>query len=287
MGQNWINKSERRFGKYCIPGLMKYIVAIELLGALIGVFFPGVYSNYFALDFYAIAHGQIWRIFTFVLYPEMTAGSFSMMNILFFAIQMYLYYMIGNSLENVWGAFRFNLYYLSGLLLSIFAALVTYIIIGMPWPVGFGYVNQALFLAFATIFPDMEFLLFFILPVKAKWLGILYAAFMAYDVFGLVLTGNIMGYISAIAIVISMLNFLVFFLSTRNYKKYSHKERKRRADFKRETGQKIVPIYRHRCAVCGRTEKDGDDLEFRFCSKCEGNYEYCQDHIFTHEHVHK
>lgn len=287
MKQSWVDKLERKMNGACIHGLMKYIVGIELLGALIGVFFPGVYSNYFMLDFNAIAHGQVWRLVTFVLFPEITQASFSMMNILFFAIQVYLYYMIGNSLENVWGAFRFNVYYLSGILFSVIAGLVTFAFTGMPWPVGLQYVNQALFLAFATIFPDMEFLLFFILPVKAKWLGILYAAFMAYDVFMLVTSGNLYGYISAIAIVISMLNFLVLFLSTRNFRKYSPVERKRRADFKRETGPKVVPLYRHRCAICGRTEKDGDDLEFRFCSKCDGNYEYCQDHIFTHEHVHK
>ncbi len=286
MNQKWIDRLERKFGKYSIHGLMKYIVAIELVGALIGIINPEIYYNYFMLDYSMIAKGQIWRLFTFIFFPELS--SIDVISVLFFALKLYVYYMIGNSLENVWGAFRFNLYYISGVVLSVVAGFIVSITTGISyWPVGFEYIDQALFLAFATIFPNMQFLIFYILPVKAKWLGIVYAALMGFEILGLVSSRSTIGYAYATAIVISMLNFLIYFLSTRNMKRYSYKERKRKAEFRRNVGPKVVPIYRHRCAVCGRTEKDNENLEFRFCSKCDGNYEYCADHIYTHEHVHK
>lgn len=285
MAQNWLDKAERKFGRYCIHGLMKYIVAIELVGAVIGVFNPALYIYWFSLDFSAIARGQVWRLITFIFFPELT--SLDPVSILLFAIQVYLYYMIGNSLENMWGSFRFTLYYISGLVLSVLAGFILYIFAHVSlWPVGFEYVNQALFLAFATIFPDIEFLLFFILPVKAKWLGILYAVMMGFDVITYLRSGSA-GLTFAVAIVISMLNFLIFFLSSRDYKKHSYREHKRKAEFRKNTSEKVVALYRHRCAICGRTDRDYPDLEFRYCSKCDGNYEYCSDHIFTHEHVHR
>lgn len=286
MKQNWLDTAERKFGKYCIHGLMRYIVIIELVGACIGIFNPGIYVQWLSLDFSAIARGQIWRLVTFLFYPEILGLDIG--SILIFAIQVYLYYMIGNSLESVWGSFRFTMYYVSGLVLSIVAGLIIYLGLGVSvWPFGFEYVNQALFLAFATIFPDVEFLLFFILPVKAKWLGILYAVLMIFDVYSYITSGMEAGFVIAIAIVISMLNFLIFFLSSRNYKKHSYREHKRKAEFRKNVSPKVVNIYRHKCAICGRTDIDSPDLEFRYCSKCEGNYEYCSDHIYTHEHVHR
>ncbi len=281
---NLINKAERRFGKYCIRGLMKYIVAIEIAGAVIGMINPIIYYAYLSLDFVAIAHGQIWRLFTFLLYPGLTG--FNVFDILIFGIMTWVYYSIGTSLEYSWGTFRFNLYYLSGIVLSIIAGLVISLLPGYNiWPVGFTYINQALFLAFAVMFPDVQFLLFYIVPVKAKWLGIFYVLVMALDVFSLIFSGNMNGIINAVAIIISMLNFIIFFLSSRSGGKTSFKTHKRRAEFRSKAAPKVQPIYRHRCAICGRTERDGADLEFRYCSKCEGNYEYCSDHIFTHEHV--
>lgn len=284
MNQNWLDKLERKFGKYALTGLMKYIVAIELIGAMIGIINPQVYFTFFAFDIRAILRGQIWRLITFVFYPELT--SLDIVSILFFAIEVYLYYFIGNTLERVWGSFRFNVYYISGLLLSIVAGIIVFLATGISmWPVGFSYINQALFLAFATLFPDMEFMLMFLIPVKAKWLGFVYAGLMVMNVLQFIASGNIIGYAYAAAIIVSMLNFLIFFLSSRNMKRFSYRERKRKADFKRSAGPKVTPLFRHRCAICGRTERDNPDLEFRFCSKCEGNFEYCSDHIYTHEHV--
>ena len=283
--KNLLNKAERRFGKYSIQGLMKYIIAIAIAGAVIGIINSDIYYYYLSLDFYAIAHGQIWRLVTFLLYPELT--SVNPIEILIFGLMSWVYYSIGTSLERIWGAFRFNLYYLSGIVLSVVAALIIQLTLGVVWPIGFTYINQALFLAFAFLFPNTTFLLFYIIPVKAKWLGIFYAAVTALDVFQLLTSNTKGGFVWAIAIIISMLNFIIFFVFSHSIGKPSYKTYKRRAEFRRKASPKVQPIYRHRCAICGRTERDGADLEFRYCSKCDGNYEYCSDHIFTHEHVHR
>lgn len=159
------------------------------------------------------------------------------------------------------------------------------------------YLNLSLFFAFAALYPDIQLLLFFVIPIKIKWLAILdglyfiYAIVQAFlpayggDVFGIYYKAN------ALAAFISILNFIIFFLSSRNMKPYTPGQMKRKNDFKRKMRHAERPVNsyangaKHRCAVCGRTELDDPNLEFRYCSKCNGNYEYCQDHLFTHTHV--
>lgn len=139
------------------------------------------------------------------------------------------------------------------------------------------YVNMSIFLAFAATFPNVQVLLFFFIPIKIKILGILYGALLVYDF----IAGSA---VSRFVIGASMLNFVVFFITSRNMIHMSPKQVKRRQEFRREVKQS-TKITRHKCAICGRTEETNPELEFRFCSKCEGNYEYCQDHLFTHAHV--
>ena len=122
------------------------------------------------------------------------------------------------------------------------------------------YINMTIFLAFAMCYPDMRIMLYFIIPIKMKWMAGIYAALIIYEMI-------ISSWGGRVAIIASVLNFLIFFFTTRNYRSVSPKE-----------------IHRKR-TICGRTELDDPNLEFRFCSKCNGNYEYCQDHLFTHEHV--
>jgi hypothetical protein len=284
----FLNNLERKFGRFAIHDLMRYIITLNVLGVFLGVLDPtnnfGIYTQYLSLDIGKVMQGQIWRLFTFILKPGLSrADIINPINIFFFAVTLYLYFMIGNSLENAWGAFRFNLYYLSGILLNIVAAVLVYAAFGASYDFGLTYVNESMFLAFAALFPNMELLLFFVLPVKVKWFGILYGVMIVWEIFTNFVAGN---YIAALAIIIAFANFLIFFLSSRNYRKISPKEYQRKAKFKRNI-QNSSSITRHKCAVCGRTEKDDENLEFRFCSKCEGNYEYCSDHLFSHEHVHK
>ena len=122
----------------------------------------------------------------------------------------------------------------------------------------------------------------FIIPIKVKWLGIFYAAALGIEAVVSIIDRN---YCEFFAIVLQFVNLGLFYLSTGKLSHLRPKEVKRRTDFQRNA--RIVPkgITRHKCAVCGRTEVTDPNLEFRFCSKCNGNYEYCQEHLFTHQHV--
>lgn len=285
----WIDRMERRFGRYAIPNLMYYIIILYALGFVVQVVSPGLYYEYLALDAAAILRGEVWRIFTFIIQPP--TGSF-----LFIFFSLYLYYMIGKMLEYQWGAFKFNLYFFSGLLLHVLVCLLIYLVTGLNLSYGTMYLNMSLFFAFAALFPDVQFLLFFILPIKCKYLGYanglyflitIVAGFivpMRSDIwYSLASFGIIALPANSVAALVSFLNFIIFFLAMRR-NKFSPKEIKRRRSYEKKVKTAVVKSTHHRCAVCGRTEKDGGELEFRFCSKCTGNYEYCQDHLFTHEH---
>ena len=275
----FFNDVERNYHKYAIPNLMYYILILYGIGLVLQLVQPYLYWQYLCLDAKAILHGQIWRIVTFLIYPP-AMGSWVFTSVFFGVIALFLYHNLGQTLENIWGPFRFNVFFFMGVLGQVIAALVAYLVFGERIAMTTGFLNFSIFLAFAIYFPDVQFLLFFVLPIKAKWLAVAECAVYLYSfVFGSLST--------RVEIAISLANVIIFVLMTRNYKRYAPKEIKRRKDFKREV--KILPQgkTRHRCAVCGRTEQDGDHLEFRYCSKCEGNYEYCQDHLYTHQHVTK
>ena len=272
----FLRKLERKFGKYAIPNLMYYIILMYGAGIVIDLAAPGLYYQYFCLDAAAILRGQVWRLVTFLICPP-SAGIF------FNLIAMFLYYSLGTTLERVWGTFRFNLYFFSGILFHIIAAFVIYFLMGVSVPLTPFYLNNSLFLAFAATFPQMQFYLYGLLPIRAYWLGIFIGAEFLYEfLFG--------GLIARICVGLAMLNFVIFFLMTRNYNKINPKEIKRKQKFKSDmkTAQaEKIKLTHHKCAVCGRTEKDNPNLEFRYCSKCEGNLEYCMDHLYTHKHVTK
>ena len=216
-------------------------------------------------------------------------------------ITLYLYYSLGGLLERSWGTYKYNVYLFSGLLFTILGAFVLcgYSVLMGAQPtmytglyllnngsaVYFGqfstyYINMSIFLACAASIPDVQVLLMFIFPIKVKWLGIVY---------GIILLVNCIqgGIATWIVVIFSLLNFLVFFLRSKGKMHLSVGQIKRQQEFhqKMRSAGQTKGITRHKCAICGRTELDGDDLEFRFCSKCNGNYEYCQYHLFTHEHV--
>lgn len=283
---SWLDKLERRFGRYAIHNLMYYIIILYVVGLVVQLFAPSFYYQYLSLDVNAILHGQIWRIVTFIIQPPQT-------NYIFMIFALYLYYMLGRELENTWGAFRFNLYFFAGMLFHVIAAFAAYFITGVSFPLGTWYLNMSLFLAFAAIYPEMQFYLFFMIPVKAKWLGWLDGLYFLYTIAQAFLPaygGSVFGFVyqsNAIAAAVSILNFVIFFLGSRNMRRFSPKQQRRKRQFQ----QRMLPEHhyangaRHRCAVCGRTELDDPSLEFRYCSKCNGNYEYCQDHLFSHIHV--
>ena len=282
---NFLNKMERKIGKYAIPNLMIYLIAAYCIGFVIYTVNPN-FMLMLTLSPYHILHGQVWRLITWILMPTDTRV-FSLL------IMALLYYQLGSALERSWGTFRFNVYIFGGMLFTVIGAFILY---GIYAAAGTGsletislissltfttnYINLTIFLAFAVMYPEMQILLFFIIPVKMKWMAVVYAVLIAIN---LILTS----WGGRIAIIMSILNFLIFFLSTRNYRRVSPKEIHRKQVFKAKMREprRGSMVTKHKCAVCGRTELDDPNLEFRFCSKCDGNYEYCQDHLFTHQHI--
>ncbi len=264
-------KLERKYGKYAIHNLMYYLVVLYGIGLIISLWNPLIYYRYLALDGEAILHGQIWRVVTFLCYPPAQG-------IFFGILALYLYYSMGQTLERVWGAFRFNIYVALGVLGHVLAEIIITLAFGYSpnlLPVALDF---SLFFAFALTFPDVEFLLMYLIPVKAKWLAVAEGAVYLYYL----IMGNMA---TRVEIVMSLANVILFFLLTRNYNRVNPKEIKRKHDFKTQMRIRPQGQTRHKCAVCGRTEKDGPAMEFRYCSKCVGNYEYCQDHLYTHKHV--
>lgn len=278
-----LNKMERKFGRFAIPNLILWLLGGYAIGYTLQIISPEI-LNLMTLEPYYILHGQVWRLVTWVLMPPDSN--------LFFAIIMILfYYQLGQVLERTWGTFRFNVYIFGGILFTIIGAFILYAVYYVLYGVsvrGMGdffttnYINMSIFLAFAVCYPNMEVLLYFIIPIRMKWMAVVYGVMI-------VLSMLQSGWPGRVAIFMSLLNFVVFYLSTRNYRSISPKEIHRRQTFKAQMRQSAPRpgVTKHKCAICGRTEKDDPNLEFRFCSKCEGNYEYCQEHLFTHQHVHR
>ncbi len=281
----FLQKLERKYGKYAIPHLMKYIIILYVIGWFVQIVDVtryggnGLYAQYLALDVRQILHGQIWRIVTFIIMPPQNS------NYLFMAITLYLYYMLGTSLENAWGAFRFNLYFIMGVLFQVLAAFFLYFTIGVNLNLTTYYLNLSLFFAFATVYPNIQFLLFFIIPIKVKWLALIDGGYFVYVIITNFMMGGA-GVALAVSAIVSLLNFAIFFLMTRNYKRVSPQEIHRKRSYRREVNRhRQNGVLVHTCAICGRTSETNPELSFRFCSKCSGNKEYCQEHLFTHEHV--
>lgn len=195
------------------------------------------------------------------------------------------------------------MYIVSGFLFNIIAALILYLspLHVSNYDSGMQYIYWSMFFAFALMNPDMEFLLYAVLPIKVKWLALLDAVYMVYQIINslylgfrtlaqgasAIYTTTAGAYFSiAIAIIVAMANFLIYFFATRQSPRARMQQKRRKRSFERQTNQ-YANGARHRCAVCGRTELDDDSLDFRYCSKCDGNYEYCSDHLFTHQHVKK
>ena len=286
----FIDKLERQYGRYGIENLTMYIIISYVLGYALMYINPGALSM-LSLNVTKILQGQVWRLITWIVYPPSTSSP------LWFVIAiLFFYYPISASLEHTWGKFKFTLYILSGMIFTVIAAFILHFVMGGVLD-GLGgiifstyYISLSIFLAYSLTYPDMTVLLMFVIPIKMKWMSIVYAAIVIYDVARYFMNG---AWFMALPIIASLLNFVIFFLGTRDFNRYNPKEIHRKNEFKRAVngGSKTVPfpgnsngVTKHKCAVCGRTEKDDPNLEFRFCSKCNGNYEYCQDHLYTHIH---
>ena len=271
-----------RHPRFGIPNLMLYIVignvAVYLLSVLTRSNDIGA-LNFLAFSLGGLLRGEVWRIITFVFVPEYTSP-------FWLIVSLYFYYWIGSTLEREWGTARFNLYYLSGTLLTVLGAVLSSLITGQYGLLvaGTTYVNLSMFLAFAVLFPNVQVLLFFIIPVKMKWLAWVDGALFALGIVTSLFNGNWTGVILPI---VALLNFLVFIWPEiqRLNDRRRHQTSRQTVNFRKAVRQQQQQRgYRHKCAVCGRTDADYPDLQFRYCSKCAGYHCFCQDHIFTHIH---
>jgi membrane associated rhomboid family serine protease len=287
-----LSELRRRFERFCfknrdkgIPNLMLYIS----LGAGLVYLFTMATQNsvlyyYLMFDRELILQGQVWRLISYPL--TYNAG-----NLLLTAVSLFCYYSLGRAMENIWGTFRFNLFYLSGIVMMDIYCMI------------FGgyadvyYLNLSLFLSYATMFPNAQFLLFFIIPVKA-WI------FALLDLV-LVLIGLLTdSFPYNLFSVISIANYFLFFgkdvlnvipmswraNASRLFKKRPKQQKAKVVPFPNAgsyeaTTASVKAPYTHRCTVCGRTDVSNPELEFRYCSRCQGYHCYCIDHINNHTHV--
>ena len=277
---SWLDKFCARHPKFGIPNLMLYIAVGNIAIYLIDLFSLGGLPLISMLSFnrYAIFHGQIWRLVSFVFISE--SGDLLMRGsgVFFVLISAYFYWWIGSLLEREWGTTKFTVFYLGGVVLNILYGLLT----GYA---SMAYVNLSMFFAFATLYPEMEILLFMILPVKVKWIGWIDAALFAWGVLSNLLIGN---WIGALLPIVAVLNYFIFFWPDFRYLFARTKRRTSAQTINFKKAQKELRErrgYLHKCSVCGVTDQDDPNMEFRYCSKCSGYYCYCANHINNHTHV--
>jgi len=304
---------ERKFGKYAVKNLTLILIMCYAVGYVVQMISSEMISMLYLNPAMIIHKGQIWRLISWVVIPPTSSGS-----IFLTLIMLYFYYSLGTSLEYVWGDFKYNVYIFSGLLFTVAGAFVLYLITVLTgtefvWLMvpqyasifSTIYVNMSIFLAYACTFPDNQILFMFIIPIKIKYLGWVYGGSLVLQIIMSLISGY---YADIIVIVASLFNFLLFFVTQRKgimqsklrktafesqYKRGQATRmrasggvnRSRSVNNSNKDAEPKPKVSRHKCAVCGQTELTAPELSFRFCSKCDGAYEYCERHIFRHKHV--
>ncbi len=277
---NLFQKLENKYGRYAIRNLMLYLIILYVFGLILDYVNPQFYWKYLSLDMSKIFAGEVWRLVTYIIYPPTTS-------IIWFLLECFILYMLGNTLERLWGSFYFNLYIFIGLLALDLAALLVYLIgHAVLTPVS-GSLYMSLLLAIGLTIPDTTFYLYMIIPVKAKYLMIFYGVIIIWQL----ISGD---WASRIALIASLVNFIIFFTLIRKpvtrvrqqirYAEFQRRMKEKEAQREHPYARTGGGMARHRCAVCGRTELDDPNLEFRYCSKCTGGKEYCLEHLYTHVH---
>lgn len=290
-----------KHSKFSVPGLMRYIVLANVVVYLLDSFSGRALSAALGLFPNLVLNGQIWRLVTFLIVPE--PYELTGLGPVWFAFSMLFYYSLGNTIEREWGSAKFTLFYACGALLTLVSSFLSLGIVSLispdtarlfgMIPITMGQVNFSLFLVFATLYPDAHIQIYFILPVKAKWLMLFYALVQVWDLMRLPGAGLV--FLLPLVLppmIASWGNYLLFFWSDitalvgRTYRRTRHQTSRQTINFKK--AQKAAQEhkgYLHKCAVCGKTDTEYPDLEFRYCSKCNGYYCYCMEHINNHVHV--
>ena len=300
--------------KYAVPNLTLWLIIGYAIGYIIEMVNDS-FLYYLALDPYKILHGQVWRLITWLIIPPNMLGN-DPLGLLFVLLMLWCCYTIGNILERTWGTYKYNLFIFTGIILTVVMSFiylgylyategasvvetyeeVAYQITGYLWyAFSTYYINVSIYLVFAMTYPNDIVRLYFILPVKMKWLGIIDIIYLTY----LFLVGA--PYTKA-AVAAAILNCLLFYLANIRGIAISPKQIHRKNQFNRDykrgmyssgqrsssgqgSGPQSMRVARHKCSICGKTDLTDPDMTFRYCSKCVGNYEYCQVHLFQHNHV--
>lgn len=275
-----------------IPNLMKIIVfgqiAVYLVNMLVYVMFRQSFISYLQFIPAYILQGQVWRLVTWVVVPN-ASSPFMLL------LTCYFYYWIAAMLEREWGTARFTLFYLSGTVLSVVIGMLVglvgvaqinpfYLITSMDLSY---YLNMSIFLVLAVLYGEMQVLLFFVVPVKMKWMALIDVVLVVVDMARFVQAGL---WMLALVPLASYINFFIFTWPFWQAKLgiVRHKTDPKVIHFKQAQKQaQETKGYHHKCAVCGITDADDPDMEFRYCSKCDGYYCYCSNHINNHVHIHK
>ena len=303
----WLDRFCYNHPRFGIPELMKYIAIGNVAVFIADMLMNGMLTSWIAFMPEQILRGEIWRLVTFVFVPVSSGGYTIFGQTFFFALATFFYYWIGTALERQWGTTRFTVFYGLGVILNIVAGFVIYaVLVGQLTGAGMAaaqarsylrtlstismtYVNMSLFFSFATLYPDMRVFLYGIIPIKVKWLAWLDVLFFVWSIGSYLMGGQ---WAMALAPVIAILNYLIFFWEdlarslNLGREKVRHRTSAQTINFKK--AQKEVQQrkgYLHKCAVCGITDADDPNMEFRYCSKCNGYYCYCMRHINNHTHV--
>lgn len=282
---SWLDKLERKYGRYAIPNISRYFIFISLIGFVVSM--AGL-DGLVGFSWNAILHGQVWRLVTWVLYYPGGSGFFGLL----FLLIMFSW---GESLEQIIGTFRMNVYIFGGILITLLGGIIVGII-GFPAYISTYYILLSIMMALAICIPDAQVNLYFVIPIRMKWMLVVYFLELGYELYsyyslGRQYYGGVMGGLMAeliygTSILCALLNMGLFFWTVKP--RLSRKQKKRHREFQAQFAQPRPGsgITRHKCTICGRTELDSPELSFRYCSKCAGSHEYCQDHLFTHEHIH-
>jgi len=257
---SWLDKLEKRWRPFTIPNLTVILIFGQFLVYALARSKPEILERIVLVPA-LVMQGEVWRLLTFVFHPPLTNAIF-----IFFA--WYLFYLMGDALENQWGATRYNVFLWIAYLATVAVSFLA------PYQViSNGYLGGSVFLAFAYLFPDFQIYLFFILPVKVKWLALLtWIGYFLGFAFG--------GWSDRLLIMAAVANFLLFFGRDVYHTMRSRKRRMERE--MRQIRQEHEPV--HRCEICGKTDKSHPGTDFRYCSKCVDTPCYCEDHIRDHEH---
>jgi hypothetical protein len=256
---SWIDKLDRKFRRYGIPNITMYLIIGQALLFLFHLSGRFILERVVLIPELVMA-GEWWRLITFLLIPPLT-------NIIFAFFAWYLFYLMGNALEGHWGAFRYNLFLLIGYVVTVVATFF------FPYSAATNiFIGGSVFLAFAYLYPDFQLYIFFVLPVKIKWLAIITWIGYGYEI----LVGS---WHTRVLVLASISNFLIFF-GRDIYGSMKSGNRKMAAQANQFGGKREAF---HRCAVCSKTDISHPQMEFRYCPEC-GGLGYCMDHIFNHEH---